>query len=119
MTIARMIHEIYAHNYPSHQLSTVDTLANSLFAIENYVSSADKTTLKQMVTGLRDIRNNKQRGYMTILDIVSHKWDSVKRLLDETQQTTLELEIITAYAQIDTLNVPDQFKTKHLIIDEV
>ena len=119
MTIARMIHEIYAHNYPSHQLSTVDTLANSLFAIENYVSNTDKTTLKQMVTGLRDIRNNKQRGYMTILDIVSHKWDSVKRLLDETQQTTLELEIITAYAQINTLNVPDQFKTKHLIIDEV
>ncbi len=39
--------------------------------------------------------------------------------LDETQQTTLELEIITAYAQIDTLNVPSQFKTKHLIIDEV
>lgn len=119
MTIARMIHEIYAHNYPTHQLSTVDTLANSLFAIEKYVSHADRSVLKELVSGLRDIRNNKHKGYMIVLDLVTNNWDSVQRLLDETQQTTLELEIITAYAQIDTLNVPDQFKTKHLIIDEV
>ena len=119
MTIARMIHEIYAHNYPTHQLSTVDTLANSLFAIEKYVSNTDRAVLKDLIYGLRDIRNNKHKGYMTVLDLVSNQWDSVQRLLDETQQTTLELEIITAYAQIDTLNVPSQFKTKHLIIDEV
>lgn len=119
MTIARMIHEIYAHNYPTHQLSTVDTLANSLFAIEKYVSHADRAVLKELISGLRDIRNNKHKGYMTVLDLVSNQWESVQRLLDETQQTTLELEIITAYAQIDTLNVPSQFKTKHLIIDEV
>ena len=119
MTIARMIHEIYAHNYPTHQLSTVDTLANSLFAIEKYVSHADRSVLKELVSGLRDIRNNKHKGYMIVLDLVTNNWDSVQRLLDETQQTTLELEIITAYAQIDTLNVPDQFKTKHFIIDEV
>lgn len=119
MTIARMIHEIYAHNYPTHQLSTVDTLVNSLFAIEKYVSHADRAVLKELISGLRDIRNNKHKGYMTVLDLVSNQWESVQRLLDETQQTTLELEIITAYAQIDTLNVPSQFKTKHLIIDEV
>lgn len=119
MTIARMIHEIYAHNYPTHQLSTVDTLANSLFAIEKYVSHADRAVLKELISGLRDIRNNKHKGYMTVLDLVANQWESVQRLLDETQQTTLELEIITAYAQIDTLNVPSQFKTKHLIIDEV
>ncbi len=49
------------------------------------------------MSGLRDIRNNKHKGYMIVLDLVTNNWDSVQRLLDETQQTTLELEIITAY----------------------
>src|SRR5699024_6175266 len=51
VTIAAMIHGVYAHNYPHHELSTIDTIINSLeiFYREAMVGNAFLQTFRNLL----------------------------------------------------------------------
>ena len=114
MTIAKMIHSIYAANYPDHELSTLETLINSL---EIYFP-ADPTARKLGML-CRDISKNAQFSYTIINNFIEDNFDEVINLLNEMKQTSLELEIMICYQQIENLIEPPDVQSKYLIIDEV
>ena len=114
MTVATMIHSIYATNYPDHELSTLETLINSL---EIYFP-ADPTARKLGML-CRDISKNAQFSYTIINNFIEDNFDEVINLLNEMKQTSLELEIMICYQQIENLIEPPEVQSKYLIIDEV
>lgn len=114
MTIAQMIISIYSLAYPSHRVSSADTIGNSLriFAPNDPVADRLSTLLVEM--------DEKKVGAMTKLNIfVQHNFSRVIELLDRIGQTTLELQIIICYQRIDQMSEPPEITSTHLIIDEV
>ncbi|WP_311245277.1 MULTISPECIES: ATP-dependent helicase [unclassified Microbacterium] len=114
MTIAKMIHEIYALNHPEHELSSIDTILNSL---DIFFPNDD------VARGFRGIMLDVKKlkpGSTTILNafIEAHQ-AAVIAMLDRMRQTCLELEIVLAYQQIDTMLEPQGVQSEYLIIDEV
>lgn len=114
MTIARMIHDIYSLNHPSHEISSIDTIVNSLdiFYPNRDVASRFRYYLLQVKAN--------QPGSMAALNtFVELNYDAVMEILDEIGQTSLEIEIIVCYQQIDNMIEPDHVQCRYLIIDEV
>lgn len=114
MTIARMIHTIYSANYPTHELSTLDTIVNSL---EIYFPSDD--TARRFMNLCAKTGNNAKTPYTVINNFIEDNFDAVMHMLDTIKQTSLELEIMICYQQIDKLIEPPEVSSKHLIVDEV
>lgn len=121
MTIARMLHTIYSHNYPTHQLSSLSTILNSLdiyFSPKNVnIPATQRTFVDKFKKILERLRDNNE--YTQANNFVEDHIDETLDTLDVIQQTSLELESIICYQKMDTLVEPDETKTKHLIIDEV
>lgn len=114
MTIARMIHTIYSKNFPQHELSSLETIMNSL---EIYFPNDDDALTFR--SRLRDIAKNERDGFTRMNNFVEKHYDDVIKMLDTIRQTSLELEIIICYQKIDTLIEPPEIASKYLIIDEV
>ena len=119
MTIAKMLHTVYTHNYQEHQLSTPETMINAIKAFQSQYKSKTQAVAKSLIDGLYDTRSAKPSGYSRLLQIVESNWDELLEILSRVRQITLELEIIIAYVRMDKMILPPEFKTKHLIIDEV
>lgn len=115
MTFASMIHSIYSLNFPKHSLSTISTLINSL---EIYYPLSDKTAC-EFKRVLQSVNKNDADGFTKLNNFVEYHYDRVVSMLDEMGQTTLELEIVICYQQIDNLIEPDSVKSKYIIVDEV
>lgn len=116
MTIARMIHDIYTLNHPTHELSSVETIVNSL-EIE-FPGNPLAQTFQRRLLEMEGRR--KVSGATTALNaFVEHYRKDVIDMLDKIGQTCLELEIILAYQQIDTMIEPAHVQSKYLIVDEV
>lgn len=113
-TIAKMIHEIYSLNYPKHELSSIDTVINSL---DIYYSHDD--LVKEFKSKLYSIIRNDSDSFTKMNNFIEENFDKVMEILNTIEQTTLELEIIIAYQKIEDLDEPDEIKSKFLIIDEV
>lgn len=116
MTIARMIHDIYSLNFPTHELSSIDTIVNSLdiFFPTNQLARTFRRRLVEM-EGRRKVA-----GATTALNaFVEHYRDEVLKMLDTLKQTCLELEIILAYQMIETMKEPPHVSSRYLIVDEV
>lgn len=114
MTIARMIHDIYSLNHPTHELSSIDTILNS---IDIFFPNSDIARSFRRV--MMDV-DKLQPGATTMLNAFVEKYKSeVLEILDRIRQTCLELEIVLAYQQIDTMVEPPHVGSKFLIIDEV
>lgn len=116
MTIARMIHDIYSLNFPGHELSSIETIVNSLdiFFRRNPLARTFRRHL--METDSR----RKVAGSTTALNaFVEHYRSEVIDMLDAIGQTCLELEIILAYQMIDTMKEPPHVSSRYLIVDEV
>lgn len=115
MTIASMIHNIYTTNFPGHELSSLDTIINS---IEIYYGRQDKipTHFRQLC---KDILRNETGCFVKMNTFVERHYDEVIQILDTLQQTSLELEIIICYQKIESLVEPPEVQSKYLIIDEV
>ena len=114
MTIARMIHDIYSLNFPKHELSSVDTILNSLdiFYPMDDIAKAFRRRLIDM--------DKNDPGSTTALNaFVEHYQAQVIEILDRIGQTCLELEIILAYQLIETMVEPPHVSSRYLIIDEV
>ena len=114
MTIARMIHEIYTLNFPTHELSSVDTILNSL---DIFYPSDDMAHAFRR--HLMDVDKKVPGAHTALNAFIEKYYDKVIEVLDTLRQTCLELEITIAYQQIDNLIEPPQIKSKYLIIDEV
>lgn len=123
MTIASMLHTIYTHNYPNQQLSSLSTIINSIdIYFNNSTTRATLSNQKADFLGefkyyLGRLRDNGE--YTRMVNFVEAHMDDVLDTLDTIEQTTLELESIICYLNMDTLVEPPEVQTKHLIIDEV
>ena len=115
MTIARMIHDLYMSYFPTHELSSVETIANSL----GIYMPKDPFAF-QFANKLRNLEGRNSEGAHTALNnfIESHLEQAVDAL-NLIKQTSLELEIILAYQMIDKMPLPAGLNIRHLIIDEV
>lgn len=114
MTIAKMIHSIYSLNYPQHELSSLDTIINTLDIY--YPNDPDAAMFKRKCY---DILKNEPDAFTGMNNFVEYHFDKVMQMLDQIGQTSLELEIIICYQQIAVLQEPPEIQSKHLIIDEV
>ena len=115
MTIARMIHDLYMSYFPTHELSSVETIANSL----GIYMPTDPFAF-QFANHLRKLEGRNSEGAHTSLNnfIEAHLEQTVDAL-NLIKQTSLELEIILAYQMIDRMPLPAGLNIRHLIIDEV
>ena len=114
MTIASMIHDIYAMNFPHHELSSIDTILNSLeiFYPHNDFARAFRGYLM-------DVDKN-ETGAVTALNVFVEKYrQETLDVLGSIGQTCLELEIILCYQMIEDMAEPAHVQSKYLIIDEV
>lgn len=118
MTIARMIHTIYEANFPTHMLSSIDTIRN---AIDIYYPNFDTrpTYISDFKRCLTAIIKNDSNAFTRTNNFIEEHYDEVMDILDTIKQTSLELEIIICYQSIDKLNEPAEVASKYLIIDEV
>ena len=124
MTIASMLHKIYEANFPTHQLSTISTIINSLdiyfdpsYSNTSATSNIPISFISNFKTILKRLRDDKE--YTQATNYVESNIDYVIKTLDVIRQTSLELESIICYTKMDTLTEPPETQTKHLIIDEV
>ena len=128
MTIASMLHTIYAHNYPKHQLSENLTIINSIEIFFDATPGAttqnpaaavfsDPRFLYDFKYILNRLENNNE--YTRATNFVEAHFDDVIKVLDTIGQTSLALESIICYLRMDNLQEPNDIHTKHLIIDEV
>lgn len=114
MTIARMIHTIYEKNFPTHELSSLDTIINSL---EIYFPGDPDA--RQFAHYCKLLLKNDNNAFTAMNSYIEQNFDKVVKMLDRLKQTALELEIIVCYQKIDTLQEPAEVQSKFLIIDEV
>lgn len=114
MTIASMIHQIYALNHPTHQLSQIDTILNCLD-----IDFPNDDAARAFRKILLDVKKNTP-GATTLLNAFLEKHGArALEILDKLGQTCLELEIVMAYQGRDTMVEPAELNSKFLIIDEV
>lgn len=114
MTIARMIHTIYTKNFHGHELSSIDTMMNT---IDIYFPNDDFAyAFKSKLYG---IWKNDRDSFTRMNNFVERHYDEVMKVLDTIHQTSLEMEIIICYQKIGTLQEPAEVQSKYLIIDEV
>lgn len=121
MTIASMIHEIYSANFSGHELSSLDTIVNSL---DIYYPSTMNPQGQQSVAEMfqkrcRAMIKNDANNFTEMNNFIEENYDEVINILDTIHQTSLELEIIICYQKINTLVEPNTVSSKFLIMDEV
>ncbi|MFE7114988.1 AAA family ATPase [Streptomyces sp. NPDC057654] len=114
MTIARMILDIYAMNHPSHKVSVIETIINSMDIF--YPNSQFAAAFRYR---LLEVDQNRTGAFTALNTFVEDHFDEVIALLDRIEQTSLELQIIICYQKIDDMAEPPHVQSKYLIIDEV
>ena len=114
MTIAKMIIDIYSMNHPTHKVSAIDTIINSIDIF--YPNSQFAATFRHR---LLEVDQNKTGAFTALNTFVENHFDEVIALLDRIEQTSLELQIIICYQKIDDMAEPLHVQSKYLIIDEV
>lgn len=119
-TIAGMIHTIYARNFPSHQISTLQTIQHSISIY--YGDQAHSSNFLIAFTDLlRAIDRDGSNANMTRLSTFVERYtDEVIEVLDTIGQSSLELEIIISYLKINDDDFAEPFDSpNYIIIDEV
>lgn len=114
MTISKMICDIYAQNFPQHQLSEIMTVINSLS-----IFYKDDDIAEAFGKKLHNVSKNEVGAMTSLANFVDANFDIVISMLNGIRQTTLELEIIICYLKSDLIVEPKHVLCKHLIVDEV
>lgn len=117
-TIARMIHEIYAANFPNQELSTMETIQNSLGIYFGAKVHTDPVLSEFHRLVGNSIVKETNADIIAMSAFIERYTSEVVTILDAIGQTTLELEIILSYLLIDRLAEPYP-SPAYLIIDEV
>jgi len=92
-TVARMIHQQYQLAHPTHRLSTVDTIVNSIEAICPTESIA--ASLRQHLISTARFRKN---AMTELQNLVRASHDDVIAILDIIGQTSMEIELVVCEA---------------------
>lgn len=120
MTIARMIHEIYTANFTGHELSSLDTIANSIEIYYPFKPGRIQPTIaERFQQKIKNLIKSDTNAFTEMNNFIEDNYDEVINILDTIHQTSLELEIIICYQKIETFIEPPNVKSKYLIIDEV
>lgn len=120
-TFAAQLNEIYAHNFPDHQLSNLDTIVNSIdiyYVDELRRQEPIVTSFRRL---LRDVakQNGEARTALTKLNnFVEYHLNECIAILNRIRQVSLELQNIFCYQLIDQLTEPF-LAPKFVIVDEV
>lgn len=117
-TIARMIHEIYTANFPNQELSTMETIQNSLGIYFGPKVQTDPVLSEFHRLVGRSMVKETNADIIAMSAFIERYTSEVVTILDAIGQTTLELEIILSYLLIDKLAEPFA-SPAYLIIDEV
>lgn len=124
-TIATMIHNIYKLNFPTHRLSNPETLKNSLELNPTNMNQSDKNAFihkldRFVPRGFQQL--DVKKAYQKVNSFVSKNMDIVINLLDEVEQTTLELEQIIVYNKlknnINSLKIPKEYQNIKIIVTD-
>ena len=113
LTISKLIHDLYQLNLPQQGLSILPTLINS---IQSKLSYQDINAY-ELVNVLNDLKVESSTNTIAALHFIVENYNMVMSLLNDIQQTTLELEELITYLNLDTWQQP--YNSKYLIIDEV
>lgn len=121
MTIDKMMCLIYAENYPNQRLSSLSTIINSLDIYYDpntrLIPQAELDFVHKFARILQKLRDKNE--FTAALNFISdHNAETVK-VLETIQQTSLELQSIICYLNMNTLVEPPETYAEHLIIDEV
>lgn len=119
MTIARMIHEIYSANFSGHELSSLDTIVNSLDIYYPATMNGQTSIATKFQRRCRAMIKNEANNFTEMNNFIEENYNEVMNILDTIHQTALELEIIICYQKIDTLIEPASVASRFLIMDEV
>jgi DNA helicase-2/ATP-dependent DNA helicase PcrA len=114
MTIASMIHSIYSANFPTHMLSSENTLLNMLEA--TIPETAERKEL------CRYLRKGDRMGiseFTAMYNFVSANYQPVIQMLTIVAQTTLLLEVLICAIDMQNIKIPKELTCKHMIVDEV
>lgn len=117
-TIARMIHEIYTANFVNQELSTMETIANSLGIYFGARVHTDDVLSEFHRLVRNSIIKETNADIIAMSAFIERYTSEVVTILDTIGQTTLELEIILSYLLIDKMVEPYP-SPEYLIIDEV
>ncbi|MET3959786.1 DNA helicase-2/ATP-dependent DNA helicase PcrA [Rhodococcus sp. OAS809] len=117
-TIARMIHEIYTANFPTQELSTMETIQNSLGIYFGAKVHTDYVLSEFHRLVGRLIIKETNADIIAMSAFIEQYTSEVVTILNGIGQTTLELEIILSYLLIDKMIEP-YTSPAYLIIDEV
>lgn len=117
-TIARMIHEIYTHNFVDQELSTMETIQNSLGIYFGAKVHTDEVLSEFHRLVGNSIVKETNADIIAMSAFIERYTSEVVTILNTIGQTTLELEIILSYLLIDKLVEPYP-SPAYLIIDEV
>lgn len=121
MTIARMIHEIYSTNFADHELSTPDTIINTIDIHYPPKPMQGSNVTREFQQHLRELTKKSQPPNVVtnLNNFIEENYDDVIKILNTIKQTSLELEIIICYQKIGVFKEPPSVASKYLIIDEV
>lgn len=119
MTIARMIHEIYTANFQNHELSSMDTIVNSLDIYYPPQAGQSRGIVDDFQRRLQSMIKGDPNNFTEMNNFIEDHYDEVIDILNTIGQTSLELEIIICYQKIDTFTEPPTISSRFLIIDEV
>lgn len=113
-TIARMIMDIYHENFPTHELSTAETVINML-----EIQFPNDPVADRLIIHLSQVSKNKPGSYTAMNNFIEAHYDAVMMILNTIGQTTLEIQIMVCFQRIDTLKEPASLRSDYLIVDEV
>jgi superfamily I DNA/RNA helicase len=140
ITFANMVKEIYDATMGEHRLSTVATMLNSMKmldfkkpAFQKYTQDVIENTTSELMVILKNMDNSSAPrrskynvSFLTsqLYITIAENFELVKTILDELDQTILEMQPLIIYAMmtnpsLGTINVPTRLQNiEHIITDE-
>lgn len=116
-TIATSYLEQYSHNFPTHRISTLDTIMRSLVIHFKSTMNTDET-LSRFYHLINAARAQDNPSMTALNNFVEEHCIQVIQILNTIQQTSLELALIISYQLLEDLTYVGT-PPKFLIIDEV
>lgn len=118
VTIASMMTSIYSHNFP-HVLSTEATMLNSIDIVYTVNKPKEVKEFTRLLKAMTGFNGAKPEDFKALGDFVYKNLRFVIETLNKINQVSLSLQIMICYELIDQLQIPDEAKSKHMIVDEV
>lgn len=106
MTIAKYISEIYKLNYPKQELVDFQTLKNTIM-----IYASHKPNAREFCNLITD------KDSMDLLVFIRDHFDEVVDILNNTGQTTLQIQSYISYLKADTFDYGND-TAHHFIVDE-